>query len=139
MEQALEKAYNKPANSSAGIIGFTWRKEAVFKWNLIKHEKAKYRNFMNIICQMDEDDKYSLHYKFPDQIPKADKHNVVALMENVIQRGNQFNNEQLKGMMNIATGAILEKEEEDFLMNCILLGEATRNEFYKSRLTEKNI
>ena len=42
MDQALEKAYNKPAKLSAGIIGFTRRKEAVCKWNLIKHEKAKY-------------------------------------------------------------------------------------------------
>ena len=41
--------------------------------------------------------------------------------------------------MNIATGAILENGEEDFLMNCISLGKAARNEFYESRLTEKNI
>ena len=37
MDQALE-----PAKSSAGINGFTRRKEAVCKWNFIKHEKAKY-------------------------------------------------------------------------------------------------
>ena len=42
MDQALEKAYNKPAKSSAGIIGFTRRKETVCRCNLIKHEKAKY-------------------------------------------------------------------------------------------------
>ena len=41
--------------------------------------------------------------------------------------------------MNIATGAILENGEEDFLMNCISLGKAARNEFYESHLTEKNI
>ena len=29
MDQALEKAYNKPAKSSTGIIGFTRRKEAI--------------------------------------------------------------------------------------------------------------
>ena len=46
LDQALEKAYHKPAKSSAGIIGFTRRKEAVCKRNLIKHEKAKYQNFM---------------------------------------------------------------------------------------------
>ena len=42
IDQALEKAYSKPAKSSVGIIGFTRRKEAICKWNLIKHEKAKY-------------------------------------------------------------------------------------------------
>ena len=41
--------------------------------------------------------------------------------------------------MNIATDAILEKDKEDFLMNCISLEKDARNEFYESRLTEKNI
>ena len=41
--------------------------------------------------------------------------------------------------MNIATGTILEKEEEDFLMNCFSLGKDARNEFCESRLTKKNI
>ena len=41
MDQALKKAYNKPAKSSAGITGFTRRKETVCRCNLIKHEKAK--------------------------------------------------------------------------------------------------
>ena len=33
MDQALEKAYNKPVKSSASISGFTRRKETVCKWN----------------------------------------------------------------------------------------------------------
>ena len=139
MDQALEKAYNKPTKSSAGIIGFTRRKETICKWNLIKHEKAKYRNFMNTVCQMDEDDEYSLHYEFSDWITKVDKHSVAALMKNVLQRGNPFSLEQPKGIRNNSTGAILEKDEEDFLMNCISLGKAARNEFFESRLTEKNV
>ena len=94
MNQALEKAYNKPAKSSAGIIGFTRRKEAVCKWNLIKHEKAKYQNFMNTVSCVDEDDKYSLHYEFSDRITKADKHSVAALMKSLLQRGNPFYLEQ---------------------------------------------
>ena len=94
---------------------------------------------MNILCQMDEDDEYSLLYEFSDRITKADKYNVSALMKNVLERGNTLNLEQPKDVMNIATGAILEKDEEDFLMNSISLGKAARNEFYESRLTEKNI
>ena len=45
---------------------------------------------MNIVCHMDEDNEYSLHYKFSDQITKADKHSVAALMKQVIQRGYPF-------------------------------------------------
>ena len=41
--------------------------------------------------------------------------------------------------MNIASGVILENDEEEFLMNCISLGKAARNKFYESRLTEKDI
>ena len=60
-------------------------------------------------------------------------------MKNVLQRRNPFNLEQPKGIMNIATGAILEKDKENFLINCSSLGEAPRNELYKSHLKGKNI
>ena len=49
---------------------------------------------MNIVCHMDEDNEYSLHYKFSDQITKADKHSVAILMKHVLQRGNPFYFEQ---------------------------------------------
>ena len=94
MDQALENSYNKPVQSSAGIIGFTWRKEVVCKWNLIKHEKAKYQNFMDIVSCVDEDDKYSLHYGFSDWITKADNHSAAALMKSLLQRGKPFYLEQ---------------------------------------------
>ena len=90
MDQALEKAYSKPAKSFAGIICFT-RKEPVCKWNLTKYEKAKHWNFMNTFCQMDDDDEYSLHCQFSDRITKADKHSIAVLVKNVLQHGNLFN------------------------------------------------
>ena len=79
---------------------------------------------------------YSLHYEFSDQITKADKHSVATLTKNLLQRGNPFNLEQPKGI--ITNGTILEKDEEDCLMNCISLGKAA-DEFYESCLKEKNI
>ena len=91
MDQALEKACSKPAKSFAGIIGFTQRKEAVCEWSLTKYEKAKYWNFMNTVCQIDEDYEYSLQYEFSDRITKADKHSVAVLIKNVLQRGNPLN------------------------------------------------
>ena len=68
---------------------------------------------MNTVCQMDEDVWYSLRYEISDRITKADKHSIAVLMKNILQRGNPFNLEQPKGIMNIATGAILEKDEEE--------------------------
>ena len=89
---------------------------------------------------------YSLQYEFSDhqirqtwqkkQTNMAGKHSVTILTKNLLQRGNPFNLEQPKGI--ITNGAILEKDEEDCLMNCISLGKAA-DEFYASRLTEKNI
>ena len=46
MDQAPESKYNKPAKDASGIIGITRRKEAVGKWNLIKHEKSNYTNLL---------------------------------------------------------------------------------------------
>ena len=94
---------------------------------------------MNTVCHMDEDDEYSLHYEFSDRITKVDKHSIAALTWEPWERGNPFNLEQPKGIMNTETGAILEKDKEDFLIHSVLLGKAARNEFYESRLTEKNI
>ena len=45
MDQALEKQYNKPAKGQSGIIGFSRRKEAVCKWNIIKQEKGPIHQF----------------------------------------------------------------------------------------------
>ena len=138
MDQALEKAYNKPAKSSSGIIGFTRRKEAVCKWNLIKHEKAKYRNFLYDVCNMDDSDEYSLHHEFSERITKADTTSVAALMKNISQRGNPFDLSNPRGVMNIATGAVLEEEDEKFYLNHATLAKSAREEFYRTRLRDKS-
>ena len=48
-------------------------------------QRAKYRNFINTVCHLDEDNEYSLHYEFSDWITKADKHSNAALMKNLEQ------------------------------------------------------
>ena len=63
--------------------------------------------------------------------------NIAALMKNVLQCGNPFNLEQPKSIMNLAPAAILEKDEEDFLMN-FDSSEKAANGFYESCLPEKN-
>ena len=71
---------------------------------------------------------------------KADKHGRQTQRHNPDEKftptWNPFNLEQPKGI--ITNGAILEKHEEDCLMNCISLGKAA-DEFYESCLTEKSI
>lgn len=46
MYPALEKAYNNPVKRQEGIIDNPHRKKTVSKWNIMKHEKGKYQNFL---------------------------------------------------------------------------------------------
>ena len=64
MDQALEKKYNKQAKGRGGIIGTQRKKEKVAKWNLVKHEKCKYTQFLHDLCNSEHLDEYSLHHKF---------------------------------------------------------------------------
>ena len=64
VDQALEKAYNKPAKGPSGVIVITKRKEAVLKWNILEHMKMKYTNFLYVVCSMSDDDEYSVHHEF---------------------------------------------------------------------------
>ena len=53
MDHVLEKQYNKPAKGPSGIIGFTKRKQAVCKWNIIKHEKLLFTEGRTNICALE--------------------------------------------------------------------------------------
>ena len=63
-DQALEKEYNKNVKGSDGIVGFTREQEVAAKWNIIKHEKMQYFNFLNDLCNLSINSEYSLHHGF---------------------------------------------------------------------------
>ena len=73
MDRALEKQYNKPSKGQSEIIGITRSKEAVCKWNIMKHEKGQYGDFLQKICEFDTNDKYSIHHEFAPSIEKRDQ------------------------------------------------------------------
>ena len=62
MDQALEKAYKKPAEGPSGIISVSRKKkkETVCKWNIIMHEKGHFSYFF----------EYSFHHEFSHGITK---------------------------------------------------------------------
>ena len=68
LDQALEVQYNKPAKSLSGIIGITRKKKAVDKWNILRHEKLQYTQFLEQMCNISNNDKYSLHHKFSPSV-----------------------------------------------------------------------
>ena len=59
MDQALEKAFNKPSKGPSGIIGISRQKEAVAKWSLIKQEKMMYTSTLTDLTGLNEASEYS--------------------------------------------------------------------------------
>ena len=64
MDQALENQYKKPAQGPSGITRFTKQKQAVCKWNIIKHKKLLFTEVLTKICALEAEDQYSLHHHF---------------------------------------------------------------------------
>ena len=120
MDQALEKLYNKPAKGQSGIIGITRHKEAVCKWNIIKHEKEQYGDFLQKICEFDTNDEYSIHHEFAPSITKRDQEAVEQMVEYVEERGGLFNLDQNE-ITNICTGVHLDREASEFHLGCITM------------------
>ena len=46
MDQALEKAYKKPAKDSIRVTNMSLQKEASRWWYTVRHEKVKFKNFL---------------------------------------------------------------------------------------------
>ena len=86
MDQALEKAYNKPAKSQSGIMGFSRCKEAVCKWNIIKHEKAEYTSFLREWCLMHYEEEFLLHHEFAKSTTETDISCVNQMVEYIQQQ-----------------------------------------------------
>jgi len=138
MDQALEKQYNKPAKSSSGIIGFSRRKTAVCKWNLIKHEKSQYTTLLENICDLTIDDEYLIHHEFSDSRTKEDVSSVDKLTEYIKGHGNPFIDVQEKPH-NFASGKQIEDCQADHLMRAVEIGEKEYTDFRENRLDKKNM
>lgn len=138
MDQALESQYNKQAKSSSGIIGVTRRKEAVCKWDLIKHEKSSYSNLLRKFAGVNEEDEYSLHHEFSTKKSESDQASINRVISYISDRGNPFDPE-CKSIKNLATGATLEVESSSFLLSCVAKGKEAYTKFVKERLQTKTV
>ena len=105
MDQALEMQYNKPVKGPSGVIGFTRRKEAVSKWNVIKHEKFLYTESLSNICQLDQ---YSLHHEFSESVTKKEYEAVEKMITFINEKGNPFDISSTS-MINLSSGQQLDK------------------------------
>ena len=115
MNQALEKAYNKPAKGQGGIIGFTRRKEAVAQFNLIRHEKAKISSFLQSICHLTIQGEYILYHEFSGSITKRDSENVKEAVDYTRNKHNPFMTEINDQMRNLVTEEHIPREKTIFI------------------------
>ena len=138
MDMALEKQYNKPAKGPSGIIGISRRKEAVCKWNLIRHDKLLYTSNLESLCNLIADDEYNLHHEFSPSAHKADKIAVDTLFEYFKDNINPFDSSHDK-VTNFVTGEVIDPGLTEDLINCITIGEAAYSEFKSSHLDEKTV
>ena len=137
MDQALEKAYNKPAKGQGGIIGFTRRKEAVAQFNLIRHEKARISTFLRSITQTAIQDEYTLHHEFSESITKRDVEHVTKAVTYIRNKHNPFSMETNDQMKNLVTEEHISPEAIQFSLDCISLGTKLYEEFVETRYINK--
>ena len=48
------------------------RKQVVSKWNITRHEKAKYKNFVHECSCLSNDDEYAVHHESSQSITEQD-------------------------------------------------------------------
>ena len=118
-------------------IGFTRRKEAVCKWNIIKHENAKYKKFLSEASLINKDDEYRLHHEFSSTLIEKSKEQFSLVVEYIQQHGNPFDISKSRELKNLTNRTKREKEDVNFLLNCLTLGKIERNEFYVTRFEKK--
>ena len=138
MDQALEKAYNKPAKGQGGIIRFTRCKEAVSQFNLIRYEKAKISSFLRSICHLTIQDEYTLHHEFSDSITKRDSENVKEAVEYLRNKHNPFMTEINDQMRNLVTEEHIPTETAQFSLQCNALGTDIYKEYIDKRCINKS-
>ena len=116
----------KPAKEPCVIAGISQKKEAVFKWNLIRHDKLLTHQIQILIV----DDEYNLHHKFSLFANKADKIAVDTLFKCFKGNNNPyFSNDRI---INFITGKFIDPELTENLIHSIKIGDGVYSEFKSS-------
>ena len=134
VDQAPEKEYKKNAKGKGGIIGFTREKEAVAKWNIMRHEKMQYLKFLNDLCNLSSDSEDSLHQMYSPSATAEDWVYVTDIYLYIKKRMILFSSPKNHDIVNIATGVPIDAKEKEILLECISDGNKVYNNFVKSSL-----
>ena len=115
------------------MVGITKRKETVAKWNIKKHQKAKYTRFIEDVTKVKDYSEYSLHHEFSAAKTKGAERNVKTLYQ-YLEDKDLLKDENL---INIASGEIIDDETTRFYLDCIERGEKRYADFRENRIVQK--
>ena len=107
------------------------------KWNIIKHEKAKYKNFLHEWSCLNNDDEYASLHESSKSITEQDEKCVGAIIDYFSQWENSLTTLSSQPITNIVTNEQIDVESITFLLQYLKLGETAYNLFNKYRLQEK--
>ena len=122
LDQASEMQYNKTAKSQSGIIGITRKKEAVNKWNILRHEKLQYIQFLEQMCNISNNDEYSLHHEFSPSVTENNREAVSNIIDYINEHVNRFRMDE-NTLVNLVTGVKFDACSSVLLINCLQTGD----------------
>ena len=128
--------YNKPAKSQSGNIGITRKKEAASKWNILRHEKLQYTQFLEQMCNISNNDEYSLHHEFSPSVTENDREVVSNIIDYINKHVNPFRLDE-NTLVNLATGVKFDTYSSEFLIKCLQIGDEHYQNFKMNRLVSK--
>ena len=86
------------------------RKQVVSKWNITRHEKAKYKNFVHECSCLSNDDEYAAHHESSQSITEQDGKCVRVIIDYISQSGKPFTMLSSQLITNIVTNEQLNVE-----------------------------
>ena len=75
--------------------------------------KAQYTDSLHKLCELNDNDEYSLHHEFSKSVSHADGKCVRQLFDYINERQNPFNASN-KGIKNFVTGTEIERNADEF-------------------------
>ena len=133
----MEKTYSKTAKGPSGVIGITKTKEAVLKWNILKHMKTKYTYFLYDVCNMSDDDEYSIHHEFSSSETALDELQVQQIFSSISKYGNPFDLGS-SSIKNLVTCSEVDSKLSAIYLKLNRVGGTAYNDFRTPRLLEKS-
>ena len=90
---------------------------------------------MQDVCKCNAEGEYNL--QFSDSITKADEECIEQIKDYINHRQNQFEVTDDSKLINIVTGAMIDNDIKNHLLNCIEIGEDLYKEYTETRMATK--